>query len=225
MSLDYASPSELTRLLQKQKVYKYSKGQVLLVSDDVPYLYYMHKGYVKRYAITNEGTISVQAINGPGQIFPLTPIYSKILKQPLYDGPEVHYYEAMSSIEVTKISPKDLEQILQKQPDLYQGILIETGKRLHANIQLLENISLKTSLKRVAHTLLYLSRQFGAPSKKGVKIKVPLTHQDIASILDTTRETVSVCMSELKKSKLITAGRRIVILNPKKLEELVYKLE
>jgi CRP-like cAMP-binding protein len=97
-----------------------------------------------------------------------------------------------------------------------------SGKRLHSTLHGLENLTLKSSYFRVAHELLYMAQRFGEQTEKGVKILIPLTHQDLADILSLTRETVSTCMVQLREKGLITTNRNIVVKDLGKLEKEAY---
>lgn len=179
-------------------------------------------GFVKRYLINNDGELSVQSIFGPGYVFPLTPVFMNLLGQSLYSGPETIYYEAMQDAEVFSISLETLKEKIEADPTLYKELFAEAGIRLEDNIQRLENLSLKTSYKRLAHQLVFFASKFEENEKTGRKILIPLTHQDLADILSLTRETVSTAMVELRKKNLIQTGKYISVPSLAKLKEEAY---
>jgi CRP/FNR family transcriptional regulator len=49
-----------------------------------------------------------------------------------------------------------------------------------------------------------MAGRFGTPVKDGIRIDVPLRHQDIASSINSTRETTSRQLSILERKKLIS---------------------
>lgn len=191
-------------------------------SDHRVQLNLLIKGYVKRYLIANDGTLSVQSIFGPDYIFPLTPAFMTLLKQSIYSGPEVIYYESITDSELFSINFDSLKAEVEKDPSLYKDLFAEAGVRLEDNIQRLENLSLKSSYKRLAHQIAYFARQFGEEAMRGTRLTLPLTHQDLADILSLTRETVSTAMVQLRDKNLILTGKGIVVLDIKKLEEEAY---
>jgi len=75
----------------------------------------------------------------------------------------------------------------------------------------------------VAHELLFQAHNFGESKNGGVELQIPLTHQDIASILSVTRETVSTCMVELRDKGLINTEGKIFIPDLIKLEREAYE--
>jgi CRP/FNR family cyclic AMP-dependent transcriptional regulator len=200
------------------KLLKLAKGEVIQSSDTGRNLLLVKRGYVKRYLILNDGTIRVQLIYGPKDIFPLTLAYKALLEQELYTGPEVYYYEVMCDSEIYTLDKDILVDKVKHNDRLYSDLFSEAGRRLYFNIQHLENIGLPSSYNRVAHQLLFLARVFGLEQSAGTKIKVPLTQQDIADMLSITRERVSFCITQLREKDIIKPGRAIVIRDMKKLE-------
>ncbi|HET6863980.1 MAG TPA: Crp/Fnr family transcriptional regulator [Candidatus Saccharimonadales bacterium] len=199
-----------------------SKGQIIQSTDDRRVFNYITEGYVKRYLIGNDGNLGVQVVYGPGDVFPITLAFSALFDQQINESPEVYYYEAMSDGEIFTINEADLKAKVEADPKLYRDLMAVSGKRLHSTLHGLENLTLKSSYFRVAHELYYLALRFGHKTNTGTKILIPLTHQDLADILSLTRETVSTAMAELRKNKLISTGKSIVVLDMDKLKEEAY---
>jgi CRP-like cAMP-binding protein len=209
-------------LISSGRAYKIPKGQVLQSSDDRILYNLVITGFVKRYLITNDGTLGVQSIFGPGYTFPLTPVFKTLLDQSLYSGPEIYYYQSMTDIEIYSIDQKTLKEKVSANPSLFKDLFSEAGIRLQDNIQRLENLALKSSYKRLAHQILYFALQFGERTSTGIRIDMPLTHQDFADSLSLTRETISACMMDLRKKGLIKVAKFITVPNVKKLEKEAY---
>jgi len=217
---------DLLRLLLNGRNYKFKKGQILADTESSSSISLVTSGYVKRFQIMDDGSISIQSIYGPGKIFPITFVFKALLNQEIYSGREVFYYEAMTNGEIYKLSDEDLVKSVENDPSLYKDLLAVSGIRLHSNIHLLENMALRTFYNKLAHQLVFMAREFGKPSKSGIRIDVPLTHSDLASILGATRETVSNSIGELRDKHLIkTANKFITVLDINKLEDEAYSFE
>ncbi len=201
---------------------KLPKGQVIQSTDNEIKLFQIKNGYVKKYMILNDGTHGVQILYGPGDIFPLTVAFKELFDQDLYKGPEAYYYETMSETEMYSIDNDSFVRAVRADTLLYRDLFSEAGRRLHFNIQSLENISLHNSYNRVAHQLVFFARMFGERKISGIRIKIPLTQQDIADMLSITRETVSLSMTQLKERKLIKTRRHITVRDINKLQEEAY---
>lgn len=201
----------LSAVLLKGRQYKIPKGQIIQSTEDRKVFNLVTKGFVKRYLISNEGSYGVQVIYGPGDIFPITLAYSALFSRDINDGPETYYYEAMTELELHTVDEADMVGQIEQNPILYRDLFAISGARLHSTLHGLENLTLKTSYQRVAHELLFIAKKFGEKKTAGTVITVPLTHQDIADVLSLTRETVSTAMVQLRKKKLISTGKSIVV--------------
>ena len=209
-------------MMLKGRHFKLTKNQIIQSTDDRRVFNYLVSGYVKRYLIANDGSLGVQVIYGPGDVFPITLAFSILFDQAINESPETYYYESMTEAEIYTINEIDLKESVQNDPKLYRDLMSVAGKRLHSTLHGLENLTLKSSYFRVAHELLYIAQRFGEVSESGVKIMIPLTHQDLADILSLTRETVSTCMVQLREKGLISTTKNIVVRDMKKLEEEAY---
>lgn len=217
------SPKDkLDKLLFKGVKHNVSKGEVVYTTDDKNSLYLVTKGYIKRYQITNKGNISIQYMYGPEDVFPLTAVIRLIFNKDVYRGPDTYFYEAMCNTTYFKIPGEKLIQALQDDPLIYKDILSVSSERFLSSVHQLENLSLPVYLQRVAHQLWYYTNKFSDVADNTAKILIPLTHQDLADVLSTTRETVSICMSKLAKDGIIKPGRNIVIPDVEKLKQVAY---
>lgn len=209
---------EMTDMLLKGRQYKIPKGQIIQSTDDRRVFNYLMNGYVKRYLISNDGTYGVQVIYGPGDIFPITLAFSAVFNREINESPETYYYEAMTDVELYTVDESVLKSSVEENAILYKDLFAICGARLHSTLHGLENLTLSNSYHRVAHEIFYLAKKFGEKTPEGTKILVQLTHQDLADILSLTRETVSTAMVQLRKNKLITTNKNIVVPDMAKLE-------
>lgn len=210
-------------MLAEGKNLRYTKGEVIESSDTGNNLCLIKSGYVKRYLILNNGNIRVQVIYGPNEMFPMTLAYKALLNQQLYSGPEVYYYESLYDTELIVLSIDKFKECIDGNLEYYRDLFSEAGRRLYTNIQRLENLGLPTAYQRVAHEIAFYGTVFSDKKGDMAKLKIPLTQQDLADILSMTRETVSLCMSDLKKLGIIKPGRCLTITSMAKLQEEAFK--
>lgn len=213
---------QLHETIKKGQHLNISKGKVIQSSVTRQAINLVVKGYVIRYTVSADGLNRVQSIYGPGDVFPLTAVFKILFNQELYSGPETIYYQAITSAELYSIDSSALALDVEKNNSLYEGLLVEAGKRFHSNIQQLENLSLKTSHQRVAHEILYFAKKFGSKRPQAIIINLPLSHQILADMLSVTRRTVTSSITLLKHKGLITTGRYISVPSIKKLEKEAY---
>jgi CRP/FNR family transcriptional regulator len=204
---------DLQLLFQGAKFQTIPRGEVLYASDKPAKLRLVMSGFVKRYFIAHDGDLGVQAIYGPGDIFPFTVVFRALFNQEIYQGPEVYYYETMTSLGVYGMDTATLLQNIELYPTLYRVLFQSAGMRFHSNIQFLENLRMHGAYSKTAHQLAYFGHRFGKKTYKGIRIQLPLTHQDLADIIGTTRETVTASIIKLRDKKLIKTDRNILILD------------
>lgn len=200
----------------------FKRGEAITNTDDLEHLWFVEKGFIERFQILNSGAIRAQSFYGPGDIFPLTYVFQKLMDRDIYHGPETYYYEALGNVKLFKISGDELKRAVERDPLLYKDLLAVSGNRFASNIQLLENHALGDAHKRVAHQLLFYAKRFGKQSKKGTNIPMPITQQDLADLLSLTRETVSVCMQALRNKNLIVGTRDIHVVSMEALQAEAY---
>jgi CRP-like cAMP-binding protein len=200
-------------LLDSGRSLKLPKGQVVSAYEESAPLNLIKSGYIKRYLITKDGSSSIQVIFGPGDLFPLTPVYKATYEMDIYSGPEQYYYESMTDIEIFSIKQSDLQAAISENPLIYKDLFYAAGLRLNSYIHRLESMSLRAANKKVAHQLVYLADIFGKPNESGVSIQVPLTHQNLADMLNLARETVSHIITRLQEKGLIEPAKNIIILD------------
>lgn len=199
------------------------KGELIQSTDDSHHLSLVKSGYVKKFQITNDGSIRIQIVYGPGDIFPLSVAFKALLDQDLYEGPEVHYYETMCRTELARLDEEQLKKCVENEKILYRDLFSEAGRRLYANISYLENVGLPNAHKRVAQLIAFYAHEYGTRTLQGIRLKIPVTQQDIADALSLTRETVSSNINQLRTAGLLRRNTRALIIKDlKKLEEAAY---
>lgn len=198
------------------------KGIIVNAFEDNTQLHLIKRGYIKRYLITSDGSKGIQVIFGPGDIFPLTPVYKTLYSFDVYSGPEQYYYEAMTVIDVRFLSQRALEEAVESNPLIYKDLFYAAGLRLNSYIHRLESMSLRIAKKKVAHQLAFLADTFGRKTADGIVITAPLTHQNLADILNLARETVTHSLVRLDEKKLIKNNKQITVFDIEKLRNASY---
>jgi len=98
-------------------------------------------------------------------------------------------------------------------------MLSSRSARLEAR---LGGVTFLSAPARLAALYLELAQDFGVRDSRGVIINLRLTHKEMASLIGVTRETVSFCVLDMRKKGLIeTEGKRVVLLDAKRLEKMV----
>lgn len=111
---------------------------------------------------------------------------------------------------------------MQVQPDLTLGITKLIGTRRRRVERRLRNLLFHSNRERLIFLLIELIEQYGRRVEGGIELSIKLSHQEMANIIGSTRETVTVVLGELQKEGLILiARRRVKILDLPRLAQQV----
>jgi CRP-like cAMP-binding protein len=98
-------------------------------------------------------------------------------------------------------------------PRIVAKLLGELSKRLRAADQSIEYLALGSVHDRLAHLLGHLGRRSQLKGGSGVIERSP-THQELAEMVGSSRETVTRTLAAMEKGGLITIDRRRIVLLP-----------
>lgn len=193
----------------------YPKNHEIFSPGDLPnYIYLIECGGVKIYRITLDGKNITNSIRYPGEIFGLA--------EALCDMPRQCFASAIETVKLQAIKKEDFFTLLINQPQLNLKVSqILSGRLRHAETFACNLVSYNIEA-RLASLLLNLSSQCGRNFNGHVALDIILTHNDIASMIGSSRQSVSLVLQQFKKSKIIDYyKRKIVILDFTKLRKIV----
>ena len=196
----------LAELLSQSKVLVYEKGEFLFMEGDAPGDYYL----------LIHGTVKVMKHNVGGKSVTLAIMRAAetLGDMALHDrNPLTASAEAMDQVTVVVIRSDYVRKSISRNPALADELMGNIVRRLKIiQDRVLEVLTCSVS-ERIIKILVPLSFQFG-------KV-LPLTHQDIADLTGTSRETISRKMEMLQGQGVIMTRRgRLVILDENKLKQL-----
>ena len=105
-----------------------------------------------------------------------------------------------------------MQAIIQKYPRIVLGITKLIGMRRQKVERRLKNLLFRSNRERVIHLLLELSEKYGEQHPSGISLMIRLSHQEMAGVIGSTRETVTVVLGQLQSEKLIEISRRKIII-------------
>jgi len=104
---------------------------------------------------------------------------------------------------------------LEQSPVTALNVMAELSHRLRRADEIISNLALLDVYSRVAHALIDLARRDGEEVEEGILIKERPTQQDIASMIGTSRETVSRVLSEFQRRGFVEMRGREIVLSRK----------
>ncbi|MEW5057701.1 MAG: Crp/Fnr family transcriptional regulator [Cycloclasticus sp.] len=132
--------------------------------------------------------------------------------------PAPEYIIAVSSAKIITIPADIIRILITKSPTVSAIMSARLAHRLREAQAQRTLLSMTSPLQRVSAQLLHLTL---TSNKKDASIADAPTHQEIAIMINTTRETVTRVFQTLQKKGLIKRdGRSLLVLNLKKLKVL-----
>ena len=120
------------------------------------------------------------------------------------------YAEAVTECRVTKIPKIFVERAIRREPRVAFKVMTLLELRLVQYEELVKCLLPRETEVRLANLLPLLAQKFGERGDDGVvKIELRLTHQDLAAMVASTRESVTKVLNELRGRDIIEveAGR------------------
>ena len=192
---------------------EYPRGAVLLregTSSDSVYI--LCSGRVKIAASSAEGKTAILRIAAAGDVAGL----SAALNGTVYEATA----EAIEPCKIRILPSRLLMQLLTQFSDASMAASSVLAQHYQAAFQEIRRIALPDSpAGRVARLILDWAES--GRTMPASTITMPLTHEELASMTATTRETVTRTLSRFRKEKLIAIkGISLTILEPAQLRQL-----
>lgn len=194
---------ELENITRMEAIKK--REPIYLPGDPGDSVFLLKSGKVKVSKGSEDGREITIAILEPGEIFGEVEVLDDSLRDTIA--------EALDDTYICVIKREDFESLLKRRPDLSFKLTKLMGLRLKRIESHIENLVFKDVPARLAHLLLDFSKKFGVKEGDGIRIGLRITHQEIANLIGSTRETVSMTLGEFRRRGFIALeGRKILIL-------------
>ncbi|MCW1908021.1 MAG: Crp/Fnr family transcriptional regulator [Candidatus Saccharibacteria bacterium] len=195
----------LIKLFKSGTKLTYKKGEQIIRPGEQPSgVFYIDEGLVKAYDISKYGEENLLIIRRSHDIFPL--IWA-------ITGEERDInYEALEPTTVWRISRKVYQDYLYSPDNNLAPILDMVVENYRIHSERLLNLEYRSVRERVISFLITMAKHFGEETPEGIQITAPLRHQDIASSINSSRETASREMAYLERKGLIRNNQSKVLL-------------
>ena len=192
-------------LESRSKMRKLKRGEpVYLPTQLETAILLVASGRIKTCHVTPEGKQSILSFVEPGEIFGELALVGSQSRG--------EYAEAVEATTLVAMEVNDLHAILHKYPSVSFGITKLIGLRRQRIERRLKNLLFRSNRERIIHLLLELAESYGQQTADGINLSIKLSHQEIASLIGSTRETVTVVLGQIQlEGKIRTARRRILI--------------
>lgn len=130
------------------------------------------------------------------------------------------YAMAMDMCETVVFDANTISSLLQKHPSLYYYFIKLIGSRTIIAENRLESLVFDESRTRIVNYLITLAVNRGRRVGYETLVSGFITHQEIANLTSTSRQTVTTILNELRNDNILTFNRRrLLIRDLEKLEK------
>lgn len=186
----------------------YRRGETLFHEGDPgDTLLIVVNGHVKVVLTTPEGEEAVVAIFGPGDFFGDLALFD--------DRPRSASVVALEATETLVLHRPDFHAFVRAHPEVAQEIFAVLAGRIRRLDEQLKQTYFLDLPVRIAHKLSELASEKGSKTPEGVRIDLPLTQSDLASMVGASRQRVNRVLADLQDKRVIRLERRgMTILQP-----------
>jgi CRP/FNR family transcriptional regulator, cyclic AMP receptor protein len=177
------------------------KNQVIYAKGGEKKVFMLVSGKVKISEINERGDEMIKELILPGDIFGDVMLH--------YDGPNYEYAEVVSERAIYfLIGQEQLASLMRSNYTLTMNYMAKLSEKFKS----LENRYVNMVTKDVKSRLIYCFKEWARKEGKKygdkVVVKNSLTHNDLANLISTSRQTVTVILNELKDAGAISYNRR-----------------
>ena len=205
------SEAEAQRVAHLCAERRYPKGTPIFSrGDPANAIYIVKEGRVRILSLSDKGTETIVHILKEGAIF-----------GELLLSEEVRFFNAVAGTDtlVTVLSKGSLVELLTSIPTISKNFIRLLSKRL-AKVEMESGEFGHTwSYNRLSKVLLRLCEEHGRETPNGTLISLRLTHEDLANLIGTTRETVTTQMIRFRRMGLVKSQDRFLVVNKSRLKD------
>ncbi|WP_240041253.1 Crp/Fnr family transcriptional regulator [Paenibacillus ginsengarvi] len=201
------SEEELRGISDLFRERKYSKHSIVFFEGDPgEELFIIKSGTVKIYKIDNTKQITL-ALFRSGDFFGEMSLMQK-------DGVRSAHAETLEPSVFYTLRRTTFNEFMVRTPSLCMRLLEMTMDRLRGANEQIHALTFLDVRTRILKAVFQLSQEYGESETDKVLISIKLTHQEIANMVGTVRESVTKVLQELQDDRVISIrNKQITIEN------------
>ena len=196
--MDESSMKELNRISSMSEV---KQHQPIYFPDEPSHsIFLLKKGHVKISRLSPEGKEVILEVIGPGEIFGELSLLEA-------GSQRSEMAQALDDVVICAVKQENFEKLMMKNPELNFRVTKRIGLRMKKFEERVTDLVFKDVRKRLASFLVGYAEEFGKVKQGIVTIKMHLSHQEIAFLTGSARQTVTTTLNELRSAGLIDFSR------------------
>lgn len=181
------------------------KGKVLFEQGDEGRLVYLVKrGTVRIARRTADGKDVTVAILGAGSIFGEEVVFSQVERKTVAI--------CMTDALLCTARADHVYGLMTRFPQLAVNVAKYLSEQRDEAMAIAEDVAYLTVPERLMRVFARLALEYGKPIADGTLLEIRLTQNDLASLIGSTRETVSLKLGELVRAGEIRIDERAIVI-------------
>jgi CRP/FNR family transcriptional regulator len=191
-------------------------GFVYRFGDAADPLYLVESGLVKLALCSASGRDLTLGLYGPGEIFGEEAVFE--------NAERISSAIAVESSVLIAIPGHVVHRLLERDSEVSAFLMRLLATRVRDSVSQIEKLAWSPVPARLAEALLRLASRAGVSDAVGTRVDITITHQELANLIGSTRETTTATLNEFRRRGLIEFVRRqIVLLRPDLLSSLALR--
>jgi CRP/FNR family cyclic AMP-dependent transcriptional regulator len=186
---------------------------VFQVGDAANTVYFLETGRVKIYHHNPSGKEVLLWFCLPGDMFGLSEMRQESVRQVCA--------ETCEPSRILILTRAEFEQFIRRHRDVGLLVIDVLSSRLRGLGSVIEALVANDVHQRVAQLLLRLVTSYGQRDKDAIRIEMRVTHQEMASMIGTSRQSLTSALNRFKEMGMVVVRRNsIAVLDEALLQEL-----
>ena len=200
-SMDERDLAEIADLLIDRK---FPKDAVIFEDGSMgDYMYVIHQGEVKVTKMSEDGREKILEILGEGGFFGEMALLDR--------QPRSASVKTTRACTLLALSRQDFMALLRRNPDISLELIRELSRRLREDNEQIRGLLFERVEGRTRRLLRRRATE-ELPDQPGFSATPPITHQQLADLVGTSRETITRVIKELKdEGWLDQEGKRYIV--------------
>lgn len=199
----YLSHTDWQALRERGQPLRVKRGELLFAAggtDD--HVYIVERGRVKIFQLSAKGKETLLWFCALGEIFGVSELCTGHARQV--------YAQASEDTLLIGIERDRFKDFLATRPAVGLHVIDILAHRLRHLSQAVERLTTTDVRERLQQLLVQLGERYGQQKDNGVCIEIGITHQEMADMIGTTRQSVTSILNEMKRAGVVAFhGKRL----------------
>lgn len=188
-----------------QRVRNFKKGEyIYLQKEDADKIFFLHHGRIKIGTYSEDGREITKGILEKGEVFGELALFGEDKRK--------DFAIALENTEVCLLTNVQMKGMMREYKGLQALFMNIVARRLVKMERRLESLVFKDARTRIIDFLREQAEEKGQAVGFEIVIRKPLTHQEMANLTATSRQTVTTVLNELRQEQIISFNRRQILI-------------